>query len=160
MGWIKYLLGYQSLISISEFAERNRVYDAAKSYAQRLAKPLVIIGGNSNQIWGISLSIQIHGGGDLCIDIKPDACLNSNYLYADVRNIPLPDKYAGAVFCSHLLEHLLTVYDAEIAWNEINRIADSVFVCYPSKLSIAAWIHPDHHLWVSSKNGEIYFEQR
>jgi hypothetical protein len=159
MNWIKSLLGYQSLVSISEFTERNKVYEIAKSCAADLDKPLVVVGGNTVQLWGITISIEIHGSGDACFDLNPDAC-TANYINADVRDIPLADKYAGAVFCSHLLEHMPTVYDAQLAMQELNRIADAVFICYPSKLNIMAWIHPDHHLWVSIKDGQIQFEQR
>jgi hypothetical protein len=156
----KYLILYQSIVTFSEVLERKTTYNYAKQYANSLNKPLVVLGGNTNQIWGFNSRIEVHGCGDLCIDKKIDACLNCNYISADIREIPLPDKYAGAVFCSHILEHLPTIEDAQKAIKELNRVADALFICYPGKHNPMAWIHPDHHLWVNNHNGIIGFEQR
>jgi hypothetical protein len=49
---------------------------------------------------------------------------------------------------------------AEKALSEMNRVADSVFIAYPYRQSIAAWIIRDHHIWVSQKDGRTLFQQR
>jgi hypothetical protein len=79
---------------------------------------------------------------------------------ADIRNIPLPDKWAGAAFASHVLEHLPTPADARIALGELGRIADYVYIVSPRKSNIMAWLHPDHHLWVTQRGHRIRLQQR
>jgi hypothetical protein len=49
---------------------------------------------------------------------------------------------------------------AEQALAEMNRVAGSVFIAYPSKQSIAAWIIRDHHIWVWQKGGRTHLQQR
>ena len=151
---------YQSLITFSELLERQSTYNYAEQYAKSIDKPLVVIGGNNHQVWGFNMRIPAHGPGDICIDKNADACLSGNFILADITDIPLPDKYAGAVFCSHVLEHLAAIDDAQRAMNELDRIADAVFICYPGKHNPMAWIHPDHHLWINMDDGIISFEQR
>jgi ubiquinone/menaquinone biosynthesis C-methylase UbiE len=79
---------------------------------------------------------------------------------ADVRDIPYPGGYFGAVFCSHVLEHLPTPEDACQAIKEMERVADRVFLVVPHKSSIIAWLHPDHHLWVTVDGNSVTIEQR
>lgn len=43
-----------------------------------------------------------------------------------------------------------TIQDCATAWEELNRVADHVFICVPPKTSVVAWIHPDHYLWVQA----------
>jgi hypothetical protein len=139
------------------------VYGQAEAKAKELSKPLIVVGGpeGGNYILKQILKYTAHGCGDVCVDIEPKACICSNFpIIASVTNIPLPDKYGGAVYVAHVLEHLPTVYDAQTAWQELNRIADFVYLLYPSKLSLSAWLHTDHHLWIDVKDNEIYFTQR
>jgi len=157
IGWI---LAYTGIILYNSFKERKTAYYFAESLARSAGKPLIVVGGNNHQILGFDLPFSAHGCGDICIDIDPNACKNGNFLQADIREIPLPTGYAGAVFCSHVLEHLPTIADAEKAYDELTRIADNVVIVYPDKFSISAWTHPDHHLWVFGENGNIVFEQR
>ena len=155
------LFVYQAFISLSEFAERKRVYKQALNYARMVNKPLVVVGGNYG---GTSLleifGIPVHGAGDICIDSNPDACKNSNFLQADIRNIPLPDHYAGAVFCSHVLEHLPRRADAILALRELARISDAQFLLVPSKLNLRAWFHAGHKLWIYESQGQLIIEER
>ena len=62
--------------------------------------------------------------------------------------------------CSHVIEHLPTVEDAALAVNELMRVADQVWVAYPNKQSVIAYLIPDHYLWVTEKDGYLFFEQR
>jgi ubiquinone/menaquinone biosynthesis C-methylase UbiE len=102
-----------------------------------------------------------HGNGDVCLDISRRAINNHPCgVIASVTHIPFSDMNFGAVFASHLLEHLPTTDDAEKALAELNRVAEAVFIAYPSRQSIAGWIIPDHHLWVWQKGDSIYMKQR
>ena len=79
----------------------------------------------------------------------------------DVRDLSMfPDKIFGSAFASHIIEHLPSVADAELAMSELHRVADKVFIVAPSKASILAWVWPDHYLWVSETDGEVDFKQR
>ena len=77
-----------------------------------------------------------------------------------VTQIPFLDKSFGAAFASHLVEHLPTTNDAKGALAELNRVAEAVFIVYPSRQSIAAWVKREHHLWVWQKGNVTYLEQR
>jgi hypothetical protein len=155
------ILIYQAGIYLSEYAERKRVYGEAYNYAKAINKPLLVVGGpyGGNIIHKI-FGFMPHGAGDICIDTDPSACGNSNFLQADIRNIPLPDKYAGAVFCSHVIEHLPSREDAILALRELVRISDAQFVLVPSKLNIRAWLHADHKLWIYENEGQLIIEER
>jgi ubiquinone/menaquinone biosynthesis C-methylase UbiE len=107
------------------------------------------------------LNMPAHGGGDVCLDIERRAFEgHPRGLIADVTQIPFSDKAFGAVFASHLLEHLPTTYSAKKAVDELNRVAEAVFIVYPSRQSVGAWLHRGHHLWVWQKGNTIYIEQR
>lgn len=154
MGFENLIRGFsiwQSCASLLEMRERTKVYDLALRQARMMGKPLVVAGGSKGR----------HGTGDLCVDIDPRSCQGATtFLQADIRSIPLPDKFAGAVFASHVLEHLRTVRDAEIALCELQRIGDFVYVVSPHKWNIFASLHPDHHLWVTRKGQYLLFQQR
>ena len=62
---------------------------------------------------------------------------------------------------SHLLEHLGSVEDVALAWNEFHRVADAVFVSLPGKDSLMAWLAPEHNLWVQQVgSGILKVEER
>ena len=81
---------------------------------------------------------------------------------ADIRAIPYPAGTFGAACCSHVLEHMHTVADAERALAELQRVSGGrVFACSPKRWSLPGIFHPDHHLWVDHlPDGSIRFEQR
>lgn len=161
MNPILILAGWQLLASAKENKERILVYDEALKYSRQVKKPLVVIGGpKGNTKAGIIFGKWAHGAGDLCIDINEEACGNANYLNADIKQIPLPDKYAGAVFVSHVLEHLNHKEDCIKAIQEITRIADRVYIVGPHKWNPFAWLHPDHKLWILVSENGIVIEQR
>lgn len=146
------LLVYEGIIQLDELAERQRVFQQARDYADSVRKPLLVVGAPM-------FSVN-HPCGDVTIDISPEKAAMCNGEVADVRNIPYPDKYFGAAFASHVLEHLETVKDARIAISELHRVADKVFIVVPSKWSLAAWLYPEHHLWLTPGNGSFIIEQR
>jgi hypothetical protein len=153
---------WQIFIWISEIKDKNRKYQAALDFAKLKDKPLLIVGGP----YGVKpyrrfFGKPAHGNGDVCLDIDPRALVDHPCaVVASCTAIPFAEKTFGAVFSSHVLEHMPTTQLAEQAVNEMNRVGESVFLAYPSKQSIAAWIIRDHHIWVWQKNGETLFKQR
>lgn len=154
--------GWQLAVWFGETRDKNRGYKAARACALERNKPLLIAGGP----WGGRrprrlLKMPAHGGGDVCLDINPDAMHgHPNGVIANVTHIPFSDKSFGAAFASHLLEHLPSADDARKALTELNRVAEAVFIVYPSRQSIAGWLIPDHHLWVWQEGNTTYFKQR
>lgn len=152
--WWLILVGWQALVSIGEYSERKQVYVQARTYANSVGKPLLVVGTTN-----VPMDYPC---GDVSLDADPFArgnrCVNT--IVADVRNIPYPDGYFGAVFISHVLEHLATVEDVELAIHEASRVADKVFVVGPSRLNLYAWVLPDHLLWVWQEGDVLYAEQR
>jgi len=83
------------------------------------------------------------------------------YTPGDVLSLPFGEKQFGAVFNSHVLEHLPSIETCGQAWREMHRVADRVFTCLPSKLSLMAWLAPGHKLWVREVGeGVIEVEDR
>ncbi len=154
--------GWQLAVWLSEIRDKNKKYKAAKAYAQKRGKLLLVAGGP----WGTKqvrhwLNMPAHGSGDVCLDIDRNAIDGQpNGVIANITHIPFSDKSFGAAFASHLLEHLPSIDDAEKALAELNRIAEAVFIACPSRQSIAGWLIPDHHLRVWQKGGTVYFKQR
>lgn len=147
------LLVQQSLVNMREVSERRLAFNKAKEYADNLGKPLLVVGTPR-------LGHLHHPCGDVTIDTDPRKLPYCNTELADVRDIPYPDRYFGAAFVSHVLEHLPTIQDAYEALDELHRVADKVFVVSPSKMSLIAQLHPDHHLWVTSIGDDFIIQQR
>jgi hypothetical protein len=148
---------WEGIIALQEQAVRRQKYDMATQYAIEVGKPLLVVGGP----WGRNplrsfFNIPAHGCGDLCLDTDPGACEGCKTVVADVRNIPFPDLYFGAAMASHVLEHLQSIQDAVTAAGELYRVAEKVFILSPSKFSIAARLHYDHHLWVEQRGNAVY----
>jgi len=153
---------WQLIVWQGEIRDKNRKYEAASACALQKGKPLFIAGGP----WGTKqirhwLKVPAHGSGDVCLDIE--RCAIGNHpcgVIASVTHIPFSDKSFGAAFASHLLEHLPDIDYAEKALSELNRVAEAVFIAYPSMQSIAGWIHRDHHLWIWQDGNMTYLKQR
>jgi hypothetical protein len=153
---------WQFSVWLIENRTKNRQYKAACACAREKGKPLLIAGGP----WGVTrtrrrLNRPAHGYGDVCLDIDQRALGDHpKGIVANVTHIPFADKSFGAVFASHLLEHLPTVEAASRALTELNRVAEAVFIVCPSRQSLVGWLIPDHHLWVWQKDGTTYLRQR
>lgn len=156
------IAAWQVLVMKAHHDEKTAKYATARAYCDEVGKPLLIIGGPwAKSQWRRNLNIPAHGFGDYCLDINPESCEGApEVIEANIHDIPFPNKFFGAVLASHVLEHLDTVDDCLRAINELNRVADLVFICVPSKQSIPAWLHREHHLWVSQKGDTISVEQR
>ena len=138
---------------IYERRERRDGFTRARAYADLVGKPLLVV-GVPKALW------NNHPCGDVTIDIESSVKGACSFQIADVRSIPYPDKYFGASFTSHVLEHLLTIEDAKKALRELHRVSDKVFVVSPHKDSLLAWMHPTHHLWISEEDGAFKIESR
>jgi hypothetical protein len=141
----------EGLLQAVELRERHQIFNQARADADSLGQPLLVVGAPK---WNFS-----HPAGDVTIDINPRMG-ESEVEVADVRDIPYPTGYFGAAFCSHVLEHLPTIEDACRALDEMERVADRVFVVSPHKTSIMAQIHPEHRLWVTPSGDGYIIEQR
>ncbi|RLC83493.1 MAG: hypothetical protein DRJ03_16980 [Chloroflexi bacterium] len=122
---------YDGLWELSEAKEREVIYRKALRYARSRKKPLLVVGNPKGR----------HGKGDVCIDINPEpGCLK-----ADVHNLSMfPDKYFGAAFVSHVLEH---IENPRGALDELTRVADRVYILTPSPFKLNSWLHPGHK-WI------------
>jgi len=144
---------FQVIVNLQESIERRQVYDEARAYADNTGKPLLVIGTPK-------FGHFHHPCGDVTVDINPEMAKYCNTEIADIRSIPYPDRYFGAAFVSHVLEHLSTIADAYEALDELHRVADRIFIVSPHKTSFIAWIHPEHHLWVRADGDDFIIEQR
>ena len=146
------LVAREGMQQAVELGERRRVFNQAREYADSIGLPLLVVGTPK---WGFN-----HPCGDVTIDIQPGLGGNCEVEIADVRSIPYPTGYFGAAYASHVLEHLPTVDDAVMALDELERVAEKVFVVSPHKSSIAAWLYPGHHLWITASGDGYIIEQR
>jgi len=130
--------------------EVRRKFNAARESADLVHKPLLVVGGPYGEtIFRRSLNWPAHPYGDVCADINPDSCLGApRFQQLDIKAMPFKSNEFGAVFCSHVLEHMWNLEEVTAAWHELHRVADSVYVCMPRKDSLGGWIATGHHLWV------------
>ena len=159
---------------VARYTETHEKYDMAREEADRKNKPLLVVGGpaGSNDAyqehWMQPLvrtkaffQIKAHGCGDVCVDIDPLSCDGCNYVSANIMDLPFSNKEFGAAFCSHVVEHMPDANGCQLAWSELHRVADVVFICVPPKSSLFAWMVPDHHLWVrQTGEGVLEVEER
>ncbi len=154
--------GWQLAVWIGEIRSKNRKYQEAQALVRNNGKLLLVAGGP----WGARrprhwLKLPAHGSGDVCLDIDCNAIAGCpNGVKASVTHIPFSDKSFSAAFASHLLEHLPKLDDALQALAELNRVADEIYIAYPSQQSISGWLTPGHHLWVWQEGNKIYIKQR
>ena len=140
------LTTYELTVQTYEFATREQYFNKARIIANKLNKPMLVIGNPKGR----------HPCGNVTLDISPSGeCPNE--VAADVRDIPYPNKYFGSAITMHVLEHL------EDPWNaitELQRVSNYVCILYPTRFSILARLHPDHKslgwLWDNLGNSGIY----
>jgi len=162
VGTITAICIWQLIIWLNETRDKRRKYREAACQAEKAGKPLLVAGGP----WGALplrywLRIPAHGGGDVCLDIDWHALRgHESGVVSDIKYIPFQEKSFGAIFASHILEHLDTVDDAAMAINEFKRISDAVYIVSPSRQSIAARIRNGHHLWLWQKGNVVFIKQR
>ena len=121
-------LAYEGLIQASETMERHVYYGRSLDYCRRLGKPLLRI--------GVRRSVLEPPNGDVTLDIDPVVKLIPGGVCGDVRAMPFASKRFGVAFCEHVLEHLHTAADVDLAVRECVRVAErAVFLC-PSPYSL------------------------
>jgi SAM-dependent methyltransferase len=136
---------------------RKSLFTAARNHANRIAKPLLVIGRPDG--WDKDRLVRkgdtvwwregAHPCGDYTVDVRPKGSLECpNYVETSAEDLSMfPDNFFGAVFSSCTLEH---VPDLPRAWKEINRVVHPkgvIYVIRPQPWSMFAWLFPAHN-WV------------
>jgi SAM-dependent methyltransferase len=121
--------------------ERRILYGRALAAARARDKPLLVVGSPHG----------MYNCGDVLLDLK-DTGECESFTEGSVENMPFEDDRFGAVFVSHVLEH---VCDPRRALTELHRVADEVFVAWPRPWRTIAWASPGH-AWLMSKRGEAF----
>lgn len=104
------------------------VASEARKYCDSVGKPLLNLACNKTSY------------GDVNCDISYQEV--ENFQICDATNLSqFKDKEFGAVFASHILEHL---DDPNKALEEWNRVADKVYILTPSWFNMWAWAQPEH----------------
>jgi hypothetical protein len=156
VGILASFLFSQLVVVITEYYLRWKRFRQAHSFASRRGKPLLIIGRPGSPL-------RLYGCGDVCIDIDPrvvNDCPECG-LVADIKKIPFGDRYFGAVFCSHILEYLPSVAEAEKAVREMERVAERIFICHTLRWNLLwRYFSIAQVLWVSSTRGKITAKER
>ncbi len=153
---------WQLYILRRETIDKNNKYKAATEAAAARGKKLLVIGGP----WGTRTGRRVfrkqaHGVGDTCMDIDARALTGHKCgVIGSAVDIPFADKAFGAVFISHVMEHLPATEDARMALEEMRRIADEVYIVYPSYYSIGGWLTPGHRLWVWQEGTKVFLKHR
>lgn len=156
---LKALLLFQGVVLGYERLDRWATYLEARAAADATGRPLLNIGCPGPLGW------WAHPCGDVCLDLDPERlrfCRSKLPTLGDIRDIRFPDGFFGAALASHVLEHLPSPGDVDRALAELRRVSNGrVFIAVPVKLNLHAWIHPDHHLWVTKRSdGSLLVEQR
>lgn len=157
--WVWWAAGIAVAILLSqvgvitaEFLDRRKKFRQAKDAAISAGKPLLVVGRPGNN------RIKVYTGGDVTIDLDPGVlkdCPDGGCV-ADVRSIPFPDGHFGAAFVSFVLDCLPAVDDFEKALSELNRVADTVFICYTRRYNIRWRYMPSEvRLWIYRKGEKL-----
>lgn len=117
---------------IYEYGEKGKILKEAKMKAMELGKPL-LNAGCGQLYW--------HAINEADVNLDNKARDASRFVLASIEDIPYPDKYFGAVFCSHTLEH---ASDWRRGLSELHRVADNVYVIVPKPIWIGNWLNPYH----------------
>lgn len=121
-------------------AARSSSYAAARALANRLGKPLILVGAPDSGATGGP------GCGDVTVDIVQSTCPNA--LRADITK-PLPFADDSAVVLVHyVLEY---VADYEAAMRELRRVAGrNLFVIAVQPWTLTAFLYPGAKRTVSA----------
>ena len=109
------------------------IFNEAKSAARTVNKPLLNAGCKT----------VFTDSSDINLDIVPRDV--PRFILGDIQDLNMfRNKQIGAVYASHVLEH---VEDPDAALQELHRVADNVFVITPLPIFPWTWLHPDHK-WI------------
>ena len=122
---------------VFENDERARVFSQARAKAQEMRKPLLNAGcGALKPIGGFPRAIL---ESDVNLDVTPQDV--PRFALGSIEDIPYPDKYFGAVFCCHALEH---IEDLDAGLRELHRVGDYLYVIVPRAIWPNSWLLPAH----------------
>ena len=134
----------QVCVGVYQATSRISLYHQARNEADRRGKPLLVVGGpyGGGAIRRV-FQLKAHGYGDVCTDIDPKACEGALQIVpADITDLPFEDKEFGAVFVGHVFNHLGPAERA-MAWQEVTRVADTVYHSEQSSLWLLGRIFPN-----------------
>lgn len=155
-GWLKVaLIGaacYWGAVQLKEHVERQQLWGTARSYCDEVGKPLLRI--------GLRRSPLEPPNGDVTLDIDTAVTRIPGGVLGDVRNMPFPDKYFGAVVSEHVIEHLFTAEDVEQSISECVRVADMAIIEAPSPWSFGGLFHPDHKLRIWFEDNVVKVDKK
>lgn len=137
------VIAWQLSVGLYQNQSRQRKYDEARSEADRRGKPLLVVGGPyGDGIFRRTFRLKCHGLGDVCTDIDPESCEGApRIVTANILDLPFADKEFGAVFVGHVFRHLHGG-EKDIAWEEVSRVADSVYYSDQSRFWLLGYILP------------------
>ena len=141
---------YEGIIQANESEERHTLYRWSRDYCNSVGKQLLQVGMRRHW-WNPP-------EGDVTLDIDPAVLSTPGGIIGDVRGMNIfRDKQFGAVICSHVLEHLQSAGDIELAVSECIRVADKTVFIAPSPYSIVAMLHPQHkfRLWFAKDTVKV-----
>lgn len=131
------------LETVAQQAEKDLIFWQARETANALGKPLLNAGCG---IWYQTAIMH----SDVNMDVKPRNA--PNFVLGSIEDMGMfRDKQFGAVFCSHVLEH---VNGLEQARAELERVADYQFIITPSPLFITNWFCPWHKRVFKDTHGQ------
>jgi SAM-dependent methyltransferase len=125
------------------FGYKRPILQEAKEVAKKSGKPLLNAG------CGVAYAEM----SDVNLDIDRKAV--PNFVLGDIQNLRMfGDKYFGAAYASHVIEH---VEKPEAALRELSRVAEEVFIITPLPIWPSAWLDPSHKwiFWGSKKLGRL-----
>lgn len=123
---------------------RKKLYKQGELAAAQKGKRFLVIGEPDGE----------YPCGDVTVDLRENSKCPV-YVKENVESLTMfKNKQFGAVFVSHVLEH---VSDPHKAMAELARVADQVLVAYPYPWRLATWIVPGH-AWLMFRNREGGFK--
>ncbi|MBI2935079.1 MAG: methyltransferase domain-containing protein [Chloroflexi bacterium] len=153
---VVFLVLSQAAVIGAEYFLRWKRFRQAETFARQQEKPLLVIGRPGSPV-------RIYGCGDHCLDADPRVLVDCprGGVVGDIRDIPFSDDYFGAVFCSHIVEFMPTVTDAETALKEMERVGGRLFLCHTHPLNLVwGWFGPTTRMWIARKRTGLVFRKR
>ena len=118
---------------VAAFGYKRPVFNLARKAAIKAGKPLLNAGCCSN----------FTDQSDVNLVIVPKEV--ARFVNGDIQKLSqFKDKQFGAVYASHVLEH---VEDVDSALKEFRRVAENVYVITPFPLWPSAWLSSSHK-WI------------
>ena len=118
--------------NLFKIGERRHAFKKARQYATTVNKPVLNYGCEDTAF------------GDINVDISAHIVPNFVQIEPSPAPTPFKDKQFAAVVCCHVIEH---VPDPDSLMQELDRIADQVYMLAPNPIFLWTWIWPEHE-WV------------